>query len=116
MTKFSEREIKAAWKQGYALDVQTTSSVFVGYSETGHARFDTTRSEVGELLYKLKYQADKSAVDPLAAAAVSFLVRWKPGVDLMVPVPASTVRAVPSVLLVAQAIVKLGNTPCIECV
>jgi competence protein ComFC len=116
MTNFTEREIKGAWQQGYALDVQTISSVFLGYSETGRARFDTKRSEVGELLYKLKYRADKSAVDPLANAAVTLLLRWKPSVDLVVPVPASSVRTVPPVLLVAQAIAKIGNKPCIECV
>lgn len=116
MTQFTERDIKGAWKQGYALDVQTISSVFVGYSETGRPRFDTTRSEVGELLYKLKYQADKTAVDPIANAAVMLLTRWKPGVDLVVPVPPSTQRAVPPVLLVAQAIAKMGNKPCIDCV
>lgn len=116
MTTFSEREINGAWKQGYALDVQTVSSVFIGYTEAGRALFDTKRSEVGELLFQLKYKADNSAIEPLAKAAVSLLSRWKPGVDLVVPVPASTKRAVPPVLLVAQAIAKMGNKPCIECV
>ena len=87
MTQFTEREIKGAWKKGYALDVQTVSSVFLGYSDTGRARFDTLRSEVGELLYKLKYQADKTAVDPIARAALTLLIRWKPGIDLIVPAP-----------------------------
>ncbi len=116
MVEFTEREIKGAWKKGYALDVQTLSSTLIGYSDTGRARFDTKRSEIGELLYKLKYRADKSAVDPIAIAAATLLTKWKPGPQLIVPVPPSTTRAVPPVLLVAQALAKLGKIPCIDCV
>jgi predicted amidophosphoribosyltransferase len=116
MTNFTAREIKGAWEKGYALDVQTISSDFIGYTEGGHPRFDTKRSEVGELLYRLKYKADKAAIEPLAHAAASMLTKWKPGVDLVVPVPASTKRAVPPVLLIAEAIAKLGKKPCIDCV
>jgi len=116
MTQFTEREIKGSWMQGYALDVQTVSSTFLGYSETGRARFDTQRSEIGELLYKLKYRSDGSAVEPIAVAAAALLSKWKPAPQLIVPVPPTTRRSVPPVLLVGQALAKLEKIPCIDCV
>jgi predicted amidophosphoribosyltransferase len=67
-------------------------------------QFETTRSHVGELLYKLKYRADISAVPQLIANAVTFLNRWKPGIDVIVPVPPSSARAVQPVILLAEGI------------
>ena len=116
MARFTEREIKGAWTQGYALDLQTLSSTFIGYSETGRARFETQRSEIGELLYKLKHRRDKSAVDPIVVAAAKLLAKWNPGSQLIVPVPPSSKRDVPPVLLVGQGLAKLAGIPCIDCV
>jgi competence protein ComFC len=55
MTKFTPRKIIGKWRDGVALDLHTLSSEFIGYDEFGHARFDTVRSPIGELLYKLKW-------------------------------------------------------------
>ena len=60
-------------EEGYALDLHTTSSTFLGYDGYGHPQFETVRSELGELLYKLKYRADPSAVDSIAETAAGFL-------------------------------------------
>jgi hypothetical protein len=38
-------------------------------------QFDTTRSEVGELLFRLKNRSDTSTVDEIVATAVTFLTR-----------------------------------------
>jgi len=65
------------WTEGYALHIHMLSSSFVGYDQNGHARFDSLRSPIGELLYKLKYQRDQTAVDQLAEAAEGFLKTWK---------------------------------------
>src|SRR6516225_4063660 len=54
MAPFRPRQIIGKWKGGFALDVHTLSSIPIGYNEFGHMQFETTRSEVGELLYKLK--------------------------------------------------------------
>jgi competence protein ComFC len=86
------KKIPGRWRDGYALDYHTLSSEFVGYDEFGHARFDTKRSEVGELLYRLKYRSDQTAVADLVDAAVSFLRRWAPSIDIVVPVPPSRQR------------------------
>ncbi|MDP2931475.1 MAG: ComF family protein [Chloroflexota bacterium] len=80
------------WSQGFALDLHTVSSEFLGYDEYGHEMFDTKRSEIGELLYKLKYGADKSGMNEILDTVVSFLRdTWKiTGIlDCVIPVPPS---------------------------
>jgi competence protein ComFC len=116
MAKFDPRRIIGKWKEGFALDFQTLSSVYLGDDEYGHPKFDTKRPEMGELLYKLKYAGDKATVPAIADAATQFLARWKPSVDLLVPVPPSTARKVPPVLLVAEAISQRTGIPVVACV
>jgi hypothetical protein len=60
MAKYQARKLAGPWKSGYVLDLHTTSSVLIGYNEFGHAQFDTTYSEIGGLLNRLKYHSDKS--------------------------------------------------------
>ena len=67
------RRIKGPWKNGYTLDEHTISSVPIGYDEYGHTLFDTKRSDIGELLYRLKYRGDRSQIAPLAKAAQGFI-------------------------------------------
>jgi predicted amidophosphoribosyltransferase len=113
------RKIRGKWKEGYALDLHTTSSTFVGYDGYGHPQFDTTRSELGELLYKLKYGTGTTAVETLAEAAVRFLQKkWPIEVDLIVPVPPSnTARKRQPVLEVAKEIsVRSGIKLCSSCI
>jgi len=100
------RKIRGKWADGYALDLHTTSSTFLGYDGYGHPQFETVRSKLGELLYKLKYRADPSAVDSIAETAAEFLAeKWRLNVDLIVPVPPSnTGRKRQPVLEVATAI------------
>jgi competence protein ComFC len=59
MANFQPRQLFGKWKAGYALDVHTLSSVPIGSDEFGHMQFETTRSEIGELLYRLKYRSDQ---------------------------------------------------------
>ena len=44
------------WDEGYALDHHVLSSTCLGENEYGNLIFDTTRSELGQCLYELKYQ------------------------------------------------------------
>lgn len=113
------KKIRGKWAEGYALDLHTTSSTFLGYDGYGHPQFETVRSELGELLYKLKYRADPSAVDSIAETAAEFLKeKWPIEVDLIVPVPPSdTSRKRQPVLEVSTATSRrTGIELCLDCV
>jgi predicted amidophosphoribosyltransferase len=116
MAKTSPRQILGNWRKGFALDVHTVSSTPIGYNEFGHMQFDTLRSEVGELLYKLKNKGDKSVVTEIAAAAVELVKPSIQKIDLIVPVPPSTQRSVQPVKLLAAAIGEKLNIPVVEAV
>ena len=98
--------IAGRWREGYALDLHTVSSTYLGDDEYGHSRFETKRSPAGDLLYRLKYQTDKSAVPELADALASFVRSWQPGVEIVVPVPPSRNRAVQPVLMVGETLAR----------
>jgi len=116
MAQFQQRQILGKWRQGFALDLHTVSSVPIGENEFGHMQFDTTRSEVGELLYRLKNRLDTSTIDEIVAAAVTFLNTWHPPIEMVVPVPASTARVVQPVRLLAKGISDQLHIPLVECV
>ena len=79
-------------------------------------QFETTRSEVGELLYKLKNRRDTSTVAEIVAAAVSHLKTWNPPIEMIVPVPPSSRRALQPVMLLAKGISDQLPIPLVECV
>lgn len=105
------RKLPGRWRDGYALDVHTLSSTYLGDDDIGRAQFDTTRSNIGDLLYRLKHDSDASAVTPIVDAVAAFVASWKPAVDLIVPVPPSRPRAFPPVLVLGAALAKRLNLP-----
>ncbi len=116
MATISPQKILGKWSSGVALDVHTTSSTYLGVDEFGHERFDNKRSEIGELLYRLKYNADKSAADEIVATAVQFLTPYKAKFELIVPVPPSIARAVQPVILMANGIGAALGIPVNDCI
>ena len=82
-------KLKGAWNDGYALDYHIVRSEFMGYDDRGHALFDTERTELGELLYQLKYRGDMTVIDKIVKTACDFVRAWKIKPDLIVPVPPS---------------------------
>jgi len=105
------RKLEGSWDLGYALHKHTLSSVYLGDDEYGHPRFDTTRSEPGEALYKLKYRGDWNQVQPLAAQLQQSLLPLFGIIGLIIPMPASTVRARQPVNEIANELGKLTKTP-----
>lgn len=91
-------------RSGFALDAHTTSSEVLGHDEYGHPRFQTNRSEIGELLYKAKYHSDKSVIPAIAEAVGSFVESFLPAMDLIVAVPPSTPRREQPLILIARAL------------
>ncbi len=102
--------IPGRWREGYVLAFHTLSSTYLGDDEFGHPQFDTRRSEVGELLYQLKYQGNEAVVGELVETAARFVESsWKPGVTMLVAVPPSRARASQPVLVLAEALAKRLN-------
>lgn len=70
MVAINPRKIHGNWMDGHALDIHTVESLYLGVNELGYDVYDTTRSEVGELLYRLKYRSDLAAAEaPISTAA-----------------------------------------------
>lgn len=116
--KINPRKLKGPWVEGFALDLQTTASTFLGYDAYGHPTFETQRPPIGELLYRLKNRGDATAIEPIVEAARDFLISWNPKVEAIVPVPPSnTARKRQPVTEVVAALSKATNIPlCESCV
>jgi competence protein ComFC len=113
------------WKSGIVLDWHTVDSKCVGENEFGHPIFETTRSELGELLFRFKYRHDATALQPLVEHTVKYLAKAKSRFDLLIPIPPSNMRRKfkPTVALARDvgkmlslpvslsAITKIGPTP-----
>jgi competence protein ComFC len=98
------QKISGPWCEGYALDVHVVRSDFLGYNDFGHPLFDTERSKLGELLYRLKYRNDWSVVPEIVEAAAKFLSEWNPPIDLLIPATPSNKRTVQPVAHLAQSL------------
>lgn len=104
MTKIDPMRITGPWDAGFTLDAHTLSAEFLGYDLDGRAQFDTVRSELGEMLYRLKYRGDRAASIPLAAVAAEFIRARRLPVDVIVPVPPSKVRPFQPLLAIASGL------------
>jgi competence protein ComFC len=116
MVEIHPQRIRGKWRSGYALDFHTTSSTPIGENAYGHMQFDTVRPPVAELLYKLKYRSDESAVAEISAVAATFLRQQGKGFDLLIPVPPSAARRLQPVVLLAQTIGAAIKVPVAFCV
>jgi competence protein ComFC len=92
MIEIHPKEIKGSWDRGYVMDVHTISSTMIGYNEFGHPEFDTVRSPLGELVYRLKYKGDKSVIPSIVETVVAFVKSWDFRPDVIVPMPPSKLQ------------------------
>lgn len=109
--KVSLKKISGIWKDGWALDKHSIGSVCVGYYENGNPQFETTRTQVGEAVFQLKYRNQRCEAIPLAKAIVDHIGPKLPNIGLIVPMPASKARAWQPVTEVAQEVGRLTSTP-----
>lgn len=89
MLQINPKRIPGNWTEGFALDFHTLSSQYIGDDEYGHPQFDTKRSDVGELLYRLKYGKDKSVLGEIIVTVSQFIKSKNWPVDFIVCVPLS---------------------------
>lgn len=108
------RKICGNWDAGFSLDKHTRSSEFIGYNEFGHPTFETTRSEVGEALYQLKYRLDWSQVEPIAQQLATSIVPRFEKIGLIIPVPPSKARGRQPVIEIAQKLGEILGIPVFE--
>lgn len=64
------------WDEGYALDRYTISSIPLGEDVYGHMQFETRRSELGELVYGLKYKGKYNDLQNIMDGIKPFLDQW----------------------------------------
>jgi predicted amidophosphoribosyltransferase len=112
--KTAIKQLNGNWDLGYALDKHVLSSIYLGDDEHGHPRFDNTRSEAGEALFRLKYRADWAQVPPIALQLKETLVPLLQNVGLIIPMPASTERPRQPVTEIARELGRLMNVPVFE--
>jgi competence protein ComFC len=81
-------KLEGPWKKGYAHDLHTTESVYLGVDATGRDRWENTRSQMGELVYRLKYRGDRSVVSKIVKLLEKY--RGLDSMDYIVPIPPSS--------------------------
>ena len=123
MASISPIIISGSWLIGYALDLHTISSNFIGYNEVGRPQFDNQRSELGQLIYDVKYSGKLDAAADIIDTAYDFIIKnyLDPptlSFNVVVPVPPSSYRTHQPVLMIAEGIAKKLEVPfncCISC-
>lgn len=106
--QINPRWIKGNWQGGWRLDLHTISSQ---YNPDG--TFDTQRTQLGELLYQLKYHQDRTQIKPIANLTANFIkdqIKAYPYLAGIVPIPPSNLeRPFQPVLEVATEIGAILN-------
>ncbi len=84
-------KIDGPWKEGYAFDIHTIRSDYTGEDQYGRPIFDTTRSEMGQYIYELKYEQDLSVLEKIKKLLVNCkdIKDFISKIDIIIPVPPS---------------------------
>jgi len=106
--KLNIQTIEGPWDKGYTLDKHIVQSTYLGDNQQGHATFDTTRTEIGQALYLLKYKQDMTQVTPIADAILS-TAKTLGFISAVIPMPASTLRRVQPVEELAKQVAIRGG-------
>ena len=95
-------EIDGNWTAGFAIELHTISSVYLGIDEYGKKHFDNERSEMGELVNKLKYHFDTTTI-PKIIELINKNIKNINYVDFIIPVPPSNLnRKIQPVFCITQ--------------
>jgi len=97
------------WKGGFACDIHTLSSRYLGVDEHGHDKWDNTRSEMGQLIYQSKYLSDFSTIPQIIDRLCDQITIE--GFDCIIPAPASKKRRLQPVDAISQALGKQRHIP-----
>lgn len=106
-------EISGNWAKGFSLDLHTIESTYLGVNDQGYDQWDTTRSDIGELVYQLKYRKNLSVV-PEIIGHINRKIEGLASLDYIVPVPASKIRSIQPVYVIAKALGESLSVPVLE--
>ena len=117
MIETSPIELIGPWDTGFALDFHTIGSDYIGDDEYGRPQFDTRRTEMGNLVYQLKYHGVKSVLETIVETAAHFINSQEWALDLIIPVPPSRNRNFQPVIALAKELARtLQIQFCGDCV
>lgn len=94
------------WNDGYVLDFHSISSTPTG---DPYHPFETERTELGQLLYRLKYRRDRTALGKIVETAGEFVKEWGPPIECIVAAPPSLSRKSQPVVEIARALGAMLN-------
>lgn len=85
------KRLTGPWIRGYAFDVHTISSQYLGDNDYGRAMFDTKRSQIGQFVYDLKYGQHGEVLNQIADLLIGSdeFCRFINNIDIILPVPPS---------------------------
>lgn len=91
--------------KGYAMEIHTIKSALLP-----NGKFETTRTVLGDMVYRLKYMFDKSVIEDIAIKCSKVIQSHYHDIDIIIPVPPSNLkRPFQPVYEVAKVISKLVN-------
>jgi predicted amidophosphoribosyltransferase len=107
-------KIDGNWKAGYAIDLHTISSIYLGDNFDGQPQFDNERSEMGELINRLKYHSDETVI-PKIIEIINKNLKNITAVDFIIPVPPSNLsRAFQPVYKIVEELSKSSTVPLLK--
>lgn len=100
--------LEGNWNKGLAFDVHTLDSEYLGCDEHGHNRWKNTRSEMGELIYQLKYKQKTENVSKICDL-ISDKIKGLETFDLIIPIPPTKNRTIQPVAEIAKELGSRNN-------
>jgi competence protein ComFC len=103
-------EVIGPWKKGFAFDIHTLSSTYLGDNEYGHARFDTKRTPMGQCIYELKYGQHLNVLDNIKQLLLADkqLAEFINKIDVILPIPPSNkYREIQPVLVCSEKLCEI---------
>ncbi len=109
-------ELKGNWKSGYAFDLHSLSSLYLGDNEYGRPTYDTKRTAMGDAVYKLKYQHDKQQVLKIIDLLQndSNFLAFIQNMDIILPIPPTINRDFQPVIEIAKQIATIFQKSFLE--
>lgn len=106
-------KIAGEWTDGYAMDKHVLQSVYLGEDAFGKHRYNTLRTELGELVYSLKYKGNLGASSEIAKLCAEFISEWLKDtkIDIIIAVPPSKKRDYQPVFLIGKELSELTRIP-----